>query len=283
MKDIRIAAIACRAPVGHIEENLQRVVQWVRQARSAGADLVCFPEMNISGYANSTAMASAAQPVPGPSTRVVSNLARETGMIILAGTAEENPHGKPFASHCVFWPDGRLDTYRKLHLAPPEQAYYTPGDQVPVFQADHFKFGILLCYDAHFPEISSAMAAQGAEILFMPHASPRSSAAEKHQSWLRHLPARAFDNGVFVVACNQWGANANGLDFPGNSLVIGPSGMVLAKNDSGDGEHMLVADLTADALAAVRNHPMRYFFPNRRPQLYAACLGNLPACHEPPK
>jgi N-carbamoylputrescine amidase len=164
-----------------------------------------------------------------------------------------------------------MEAYRKLHLAAPEKAFYTPGDQVPVFHAPGCAFGIQLCYDSHFPEISSIMAARGAEILFMPHASPRGRASQKNRSWLRHLPARAFDNGVFVVACNQWGENAQGLVFSGNALVLGPTGKVIQKNDSGGCEHMLVVDLKADDLIAVRQHPMRYFFPNRRPDLYAAC------------
>jgi N-carbamoylputrescine amidase len=111
------------------------------------------------------------------------------------------------------------------------------------------------------------MAIDGADIIFMPHASPRGTPPEKLDSWMRHLTARAFDNGVFIVACNQVGENQKGLDFPGIAMVIGPSGDVLKNNISGQ-EAMIVADLKADVLAAVRGHRMRYFLPNRRPELY---------------
>ncbi len=67
------------------------------------------------------------------------------------------------------------------------------------------------------------MAVKGAEILFLPHASPRGLAIDKHRSWMRHLTARAFDNSVFVVACNQTGYNGKGLTFPGNAVVLGHS------------------------------------------------------------
>ncbi len=70
--------------------------------------------------------------------------------------------------------------------------------------------GIQLCYDAHFPELSTRMAVNGADIIFMPHASPRGTPSQKLTSWLRHLTARAFDNGVFIVACNQNGDNQKG-------------------------------------------------------------------------
>jgi N-carbamoylputrescine amidase len=111
------------------------------------------------------------------------------------------------------------------------------------------------------------MTAKGADILFMPHASPRGDAATKHRSWLRHMTARAYDNGVFVVACNQLGENGRGLVFPGNAVVINPSGEVIAKRLENT-EGMLIVDLMAAELEAVRSHPMRYFFPNRRPDLY---------------
>jgi N-carbamoylputrescine amidase len=84
---------------------------------------------------------------------------------------------------------------------------------------------------------------------------------------MRHLPARAYDNGLFVIACNQTGENKKGLSFPGIAVVIGPSGEVIDKDLTGR-EGMLVADLRVEDLARVRNHRMRYFLPNRRPELY---------------
>jgi N-carbamoylputrescine amidase len=111
------------------------------------------------------------------------------------------------------------------------------------------------------------MATDGAEIIFMPHASPRGTPAEKFNSWMRHLPARAFDNSLYVVACNQTGDNQDGLRFPGTIIVLDPSGRIIKKNIGGK-ENMVIADLKAKELAAVRNHRMRYFLPNRRPELY---------------
>jgi N-carbamoylputrescine amidase len=129
------------------------------------------------------------------------------------------------------------------------------------------KLGMQLCYDAHFPELSTCMAVAGADILFMPHASPRGTTAEKYNSWMRHLSARAFDNGVFIVACNQTGNNQNGLQFPGVAVMIGPDGQVTDKRLS-EKDDILVADLKSEDLAAVRTHRMRYFLPNRRPDIY---------------
>ena len=194
-------------------------------------------------------------------------MAHENQIVILAGMAEKDEKDRIFASHLVVTPQNISGIYRKIHIAPPERNILSAGNSVPLFEVEGVKFGIQLCYDAHFPELSTRMAVDGADIIFMPHASPRGTPNEKFNSWMRHLTARAFDNGVFIVACNQSGDNQNGLDFPGIAMVIGPSGDVLQDNISGK-EAMIVADLKADVLAAVRGHRMRYFLPNRRPELY---------------
>ena len=84
---------------------------------------------------------------------------------------------------------------------------------------------------------------------------------------MRHLPARAFDNGLYVIACNQTGNNQSGLDFPGIAVILDPAGRIITK-DTGGEENIIIADLKAEELVAVRGHRMRYFLPNRRPDLY---------------
>ncbi|MCP4692284.1 MAG: hypothetical protein GY859_29840, partial [Desulfobacterales bacterium] len=128
------------------------------------------------------------------------------------------------------------------------------------------------CYDAHFPELSTHMAVNGADLIFIPHASPRGTSAEKYESWMRHLTARAYDNGVFILACNQTGDNEQGLDFPGLAMVLAPTGKILGKDVSGK-EVIMVADLKAADLERVRAHRMAYFLPHRRPDLYAKATG----------
>ena len=268
MKDIRIATVVDRSPVNDIEHNLKQTAHWVEKAKVAGADLICFPELNITGYTNHIDILDCAQTISGKAALCIADLATRNDIIILAGMAEKSSSRKVFASHAIFQRGQEATVYRKLHLAPNEKPFFRPGNTIPVFQSPKAAFGIQLCYDAHFPELSTAMRAKGAEIIFMPHASPRGVATTKHQSWMRHLTARAYDNGVFIVACNQIGENGKGLVFPGNAVIINPAGNVIAKRLE-DSEGMLVVDLKAAELNAVRGHPMRHFFPNRRPELYS--------------
>jgi len=268
MKDIRIAAVSFNSVVNRPDDNLARMDPWIRLAKKQGAQLICFPELTVTGYSTRPEINSSAEPVPGPISRRLQEMACEHQMVILAGMAEKDEKSCVYASHLVVTPEKMAGVYRKIHIAPPEQGIFAPGDAVPLFETAGVKLGIQLCYDVHFPELSTRMALDGADVIFMPHASPRGTPQQKLNSWMRHLTARAFDNGVFIVACNQAGKNRKGLEFPGLAVVIGPSGNILKKK-SQDRESMLTADLKADDLSDVRGHKMRYFLPHRRPEMYA--------------
>jgi N-carbamoylputrescine amidase len=267
MKDTRIAAVIMNCPVGRVSDNLNRMAGWVQAAKKQGADLVCFPEMNVTGYSTQADIKNAAEPVPGAISQSVLAMAQDFNIAILAGLAEADLAGRVYASHLVATARGLAGVYRKVHIAPPESQIFAAGDAIPLFDINGFRLGIQLCYDAHFPELSTRMATEGADAIFMPHASPRGTSAEKFESWMRHLSARAFDNGLFVIACNQTGNNQKELNFPGLAIVLDPAGHIL-KKDKGGKENMIVANLKADELKKVRGHRMRYFLPHRRPDLY---------------
>jgi predicted amidohydrolase len=267
MQDIRIAAMIFRSIPMDVHRNLNAMTHWIKMSKNNGAHIICFPELNISGYSMLEKINYAAEPVPGPITRKLSNLSEAHEIIILAGIVEKDDNGHVFSSHLVIRPDGFVGVYRKLHIAPPEQDIFTPGNAIPLFEARGVKFGIQLCYDAHFPELSTLMAVKGADLIFIPHASPRGTPEEKYRSWMRHLTARAFDNSLFIVACNQTGENEKGLCFPGIAIIIGPSGNVIKKKLSNK-ESLVLVDLKSEDLDRIRKHRMRYFLPNRRPELY---------------
>jgi predicted amidohydrolase len=267
MRDIRIALVVVNCPVAAIDENLASMERLAGEAARDGAEIVCFPELNLTGYCVARDLAKTALPVPGPATEEMVRIARSTSLTILAGLAEKDPDGRMYATHLVITPQGVSGSYRKIHIAPPERPLFSPGGQVSLHSLTGLTFGIQLCYDSHFPELSTCMALKGCDLIFMPHASPRGTREDKTASWMRHLTARAFDNGVFIAACNQVGDNRHGLNFPGVAMVIGPSGEVLQHFGS-DKEGLLLADLEAAQLSDVRRHRMRYFLPHRRPDIY---------------
>ena len=272
MQDITIAAVSMHARPGEIDRNLSHTESFVIRASDLGADIICFPELSLTGYSlDQPGRMAEKMPRQEILDRVI-RMARERGVVLLAGFVEALDDGKPYISQIIAGPEGLIGIYRKTHLSPQERKLFRSGEKIEVYRHGDIRFGVQLCYEAHFPEISTVMALQGADIIFLPHASPRGTPEEKTRSWLRHMTSRAFDNALFIVACNQVGRTEAGFSFPGVALAIGPDGNVMSRY-AGRGENMLVAVLQAEKLKAIREHRMKYFLPNRRPDLYVDILG----------
>ena len=265
--DLHIAVVCMNSPLGEIEKNLERMGMFIQEAEEKGTDLICFPELSITGYRLEDPLYIYDGYGPEKVLERVEALARKHGLMLLAGMVEPSNGTKPYISQVIAGPDGILGAYRKTHLSPNERETYRAGKQLDIFSLKGTRFGVQLCYESHFPEISTVMALKGAEILIIPHASPRGTPAEKAESWLRHLPSRAFDNGLYVLAYNQVGNNQNGFLFPGVAVAINPSGRVI-HSYRGYEEKMMMVHLTREELEETRKHRMKYFLPNRRPELY---------------
>jgi predicted amidohydrolase len=272
MKDIRVGAVCMNAVPGKIDRNLGTIQSFTSKAADRGVKIICFPELSVTGYVTETPETISPPSVFREASDRISEMARLHDVTVLAGLIESADKGtKPYITQIVAKQDGTLRKYRKTHLSPLETRSYRAGEALQVYQSSHLHFGIQLCYESHFPEMSTLLALEGVEAIFMPHASPRGTPLEKTDSWLRHLPSRAFDNAVYVIACNQSSEMEAGLSFPGVVLALSPSGRILAKH-SGWGQKLLLVDLRAIELEEVRNHRMKYFLPNRRPELYGGIV-----------
>jgi len=266
MKPIRAALVVQHSIAGEYEKNLSACIALIDDAAKHNADFIVFPEMNLTGYTTGAKIEHIAVTISDHLTQTFKNLARKYNTIILIGIAEKKK-SSVYATHLVFSSSGNVDSYRKIHTAPFEKPFFTSGDQINVFKEKKLNFGIQLCYDAHFPELSTSMALKKADVIFIPHASPRGTSQEKYDSWTRHLRARAFDNGIYIAACNQTGYNGDTLSFPGVSLFIGPDGNVISKTMDNK-PHIHYVDIDENELEKVRSHKMRYFLPNRGNDLF---------------
>lgn len=268
MTVILTALVTQNCIAGDFHRNLSQTIEFTEKAAGYGAKIVVFPEMNLTGYITGKDIQTVSRQLGPGITAPLQHIAREMEITLLAGLAEKTDDHRIFATHLVFHPNGTIQSYRKTHTAPFEKKYFSAGDRLPLFQSNGLSFGVQLCYDAHFPELSLAMALRGADVIFIPHASPRGTSREKYHSWLRHMTARAFDNGIYIAACNQTGDNSTGLTFPGISLLIGPDGKIVSRSvDDHPGIHMVEIDLSC--LEKIRSHKMKYFLPNRRDDLFA--------------
>ena len=275
MDAFRIAAVCMQSPLGEVDKNLDRIESLVFEAAGNGASMVCFPELSVTGYTLKRPADVFKEPAADKIMDRLVQLARETQLVVIAGFIEISDAKKPYITQVIAGPEGLIGLYRKTHLSPAEKDVYQAGQNIEVYNFGNTTFGVALCYETHFPEISAVLALMGADILFFPHASPRGDPKGKFQSWMRHFPARAFDNGVFIVACNQVGRNKDAFLFPGVALVLGPDGQILTQYTGGE-EKIVFADLKSDYLHDVRKHRMKYFIPHRRPDLYKKIVENYP-------
>ncbi|MFH1090866.1 MAG: nitrilase-related carbon-nitrogen hydrolase [Pseudomonadota bacterium] len=269
MRDFRIAAGMMRSVVGDKAGNLLRVRTLAAEAAAGGAEVLVLPEACLTGYTVRESLAPLAEPVPGPLTEAVQKSAAEFGLTILAGLLESVPSGPCYLTQVMIGPEGVIGSYRKTHLGPTEKTLFAAGDSLRVIAWDQgqVKFGLQLCYEGHFPEISLSQARMGAEVILISHASPREGPQDKLERWRRYLPARAYDNTVFMAAVNQVGHNGQGLTFAGVAMIVDPKGDILAQA-AGDEEALIFADLCGRDLEEIRQGRMGYFLPWRRPDLY---------------
>ncbi|MCR6544871.1 nitrilase-related carbon-nitrogen hydrolase [Dehalobacterium formicoaceticum] len=282
MKDTRIALAQMQAETGNVEGNLKKIAEFAEAAAEQKADMICFPELCITGY-NKTKGLLIPEIVPGPSSEALQNLARRYGMVIMAGLPEVSPYDKPYIAQLVAFPDGRLLTYRKTHLGKSEIDGFTPGDDLPIFSGEKAQFGIGICWDMHFPELSTVLALKGAEIIFAPHASPQIM-GNRRNSWLKYMPARAYDNGVYIAACNLVGSDGGEKEFCGGAMVLDPKGNVVAESFD-EGENLLVVDLPGAPINKMRRQERKvmsasFFLDFRRPELYHELINQHPMHNE---
>ncbi len=268
MDKLKISLVCMHSEPGDVEENLKKIEEICSKASLRQSQLVCFPEACISGYVLNP------KKILGPySADYIINkfvsFSCKFDLTIIAGFIEyESPDLNPYITQVIVNKNGLVGKHRKTHLSPLEKREYAAGNSIELYSVNGFSIGIQLCYETHFPELSTIMSLMGADIIFAPYASPRGTPKEKLNSWLRHLSARAFDNGVFVFACNQVGKTKAGLYFPGVALVLGPDGRLMDFLLTENREDILTVCIDKEDLLTIRSHQMGYFLPYRRPELY---------------
>jgi predicted amidohydrolase len=269
MQDLRIAVVQMTSRVGETEHNLRTIERFVHQAIAANVDILCFPELCISGYNAGDNEDPAPESLDGDWVQKLAAVSSATGLTFLAGLLERDIDGIIYNTQVVFGPDGASGHYRKTHVPTSEIGTWCQGDELPVFTHSKARFGIEICYDSHFPEVSTLLAQRGAEILFLPHASGGETAAEKKERWLRYMPARAYDNTVYMAVCNHVGDNGAGRIFTGVSFICDARGKIIAEAQSGDEEEMVIADLRVADLYEARRIQETFFRHFRRAETYA--------------
>jgi len=297
-RKLRAASVQFNHTPGDKKANWSKIEDFIQKAASEKVHLLAFPEMCITGYwhvrhLSRESILKLAEEVPaGPSARNLVKYARNTHMTIGAGLIEKSSDGKLYNSYIVALPDGKVHCHRKLHcfISP----HMSSGNAFTVFDIPGgWRVGILICWDNNLVENARITALNGADILLAPHQTggcdsrspeamglidpvlwenrkkdPHSIEAEfkgpKGREWLlRWLPARAHDNGMYLIFSNGVGRDDNEVRT-GNAMILDPYGQILAETWKAE-EEKVMADLDPDKLSLCTG---RRWLKGRRPELY---------------
>ncbi|WP_339922360.1 nitrilase family protein [uncultured Cyclobacterium sp.] len=299
--DLKIASAQFENKSGDKVYNLNLIDELSKKAAQEGADIVAFHECSITGYSfarnlNKEQMLELAEFVPdGPSIQQLIKIAKKNNITILAGLFEKDKDGQILKSYVCVDQNGLQANFHKLH--PFINPNIKPGSSYCVFDYNGWKCGILICYDNNVVENVRATCLLGAEIIFMPHVTmctpstrpgagfvapelwhnrkkdPTSLRLEfdgmKGRQWLmKWLPARAYDNGIYVVFSNPIGMDDDQLKN-GCSMILDPFGDIIAECRKLDND-VVIADLSREKLKLAGGYRYRNA---RRPALYKDIIG----------
>ncbi len=268
MEAIKVGLVQMVADFDQPEKNFSKIKNYIALAAEQNLDILCFPEMALPGYCKAVAPVNV-EKIPGRITKEIIGLAQRNKMIIVLGLAEENGNDKPYITQFIAFPEGTSACYRKTHLGQSEQRIYSAADDITVFKSPKVNFAIQLCWEAHFPELSTIQGLKGAELIFVPHASPVEIIKRK-TIWLKYLPARAYDNSLYIAACNLLKSDKDSKG--GGLLVLDPKGNIVAEYFD-TGEKLLTVELNGNLVNYLRSPVQnsmggKYPLDMRRPELY---------------
>jgi N-carbamoylputrescine amidase len=279
------------------DSNLKRAIEQLRQAQVKGAQIVCLPELFQTQYfcqREDAALFDLAEPIPGPTTMKLAEVAKQLGMVVIGSLFEKRAAGVYHNTAVMIDADGALrGIYRKMHIPDDplyyEKFYFTPGDLgFKAFDTQVGKIGTLVCWDQWYPEGARLTALQGAQVLFYPtaigwHPDEKAQYGEaQYDAWRTIQRAHAIANGVYVAVVNRVGfeqgdirgnkAHGKGLEFWGGSFIADPFGRIIAQA-SHDKEEILIGEVDVRLLEDTRrNWP---FLRDRRIDAYGAITSRL--------
>lgn len=241
--------------------NIEKLKQNIWACALQGAELVVLQELHNGLYfcqTENTEVFDQAEPIPGPSTEGFGALAKELGIVLVLSLFEKRAPGLYHNTAVVIEKDGAIaGKYRKMHI-PDDPAYYekfyfTPGDLgFEPIQTSLGKLGVLVCWDQWYPEAARLMALKGAELLIYPTAIGWESSdtddekVRQLNAWIISQRGHAVANGLPVISVNRVGhepdpsMQTNGIQFWGNSFVVGPQGEFLAQAGNEQPENIIV-------------------------------------------
>ena len=249
--NVNLASIQWDVELGRVSTNLEKARTLIKQAADEGARLAVLPEMWATSFMAEAA--TEAESAVADAEAEIQDLSKRHHIILVGSNYEFAPDGRIY-NRARLYEEGEIrGEYRKIHLFSPlgEDRYFASGDTACVVDTSLGRIALAICYDLRFPELCRALYLEEATILCVPSMWPEARALH----WRVLARARAIENQWFVIATNRCGfeisaATGQEVQFPGNSLIVDPTGEIRSK---GNGEESIVsAEVDLKEVAIVR-------------------------------
>ena len=247
MRNVTISVIQLENKLFDKNANLLKADGLIRQAAAKGANMICLPELFVTGYnlnAFGDRIYELGEGLTGPTITHMRALAKELGVYIIAPIAMQMRTTRPLENNAVVIDDEGevIGTYSKNHLFGDEPKYFTANGEYPVFDTKYGKIGIMICCDNNFPEPARILALGGAELIFMPAAWR----VQEADLWKLLISSHACENNVFIAAANVF-SRMDDLFLFGHSKIVDPRGRVLRESET-EGDDVLVETIDLDSV-----------------------------------
>lgn len=221
MDQLKVACVQFQPILGDVKKNLNTIAEYIQQGKDIKADVIVFPELCVQGY-NPKIVTNTAESQNDSSFHFLVEASKYSGIYLVVGIAERW-RDKIFNSSVLFFPDGQIGVYRKVHLWSTEAEVFTHGNNFPVFDTEFGKVGMWVCYDTRFPETARILALKGARIAFVPTAW----LARDIEHWKLAIQSRALDNFMFVCGADEI-LLADYHQSHGASIIANPHGQIIS-------------------------------------------------------
>ena len=248
---MRLALVQMFSEKARIAQNLTRTAEFVTRAVEAGADLVCFPEMSITGYLDPQKHASEVLEWGDPQLSPLFEASRKSQVTLVVGIVEANPGSKPFISQGIVQGGELLGVYRKNNVAPDEVDRFSSGTEPLVQRHNKVDFGLAICADIDNERLFQQYAASKAQVVLLPSAPGLDGPQETRNwksghAWWREkcrtqLGEYAKKYHLHIAVATQAGRTVD-EDFPGGGYLFNDQGRLVAETKDWS-ESMLIVDI----------------------------------------
>ena len=262
---VKVALGQITSRLGDVEHNVSKAEEFIAQAANKGADIICLPELFATGY-NLNILKDMVVRLSRKYYRYIfdrmAKASKDNSIYVIASFGEvDERNNNVYNAALLFDHNGKkIGSYQKTHAFYLEKQYFTDGWKYPIFDTGVGKIGIIICYDAGFPETARSLCLKGAEMIFIPAAWR----IQDENAWLLNVPSRALENQLYTFGVNRSGYEGE-LHLFGKSMACNPYGEIIMQMDY-DADEVAVCEIDLDKVAECRSD--WGYLKDRKPEIY---------------